>query len=147
LDTGDIVLFSRPCQRMGVLGCILCLGTKTVHATPWDHIGVVVKDKDGTNRIWEAAFSGVKHYDLHARLQRSSAYMIAVRRLYTERNDAMRESARQYVAEIEQRPYKASYAQLVRVAVSQYPAKRRRRDLHRSMRRLEEDATFVESEL
>ncbi|CAN0223750.1 unnamed protein product, partial [Laminaria digitata] len=44
LDTGDLVLFDRPCSKMGsVIGAIICSTAKVVGGSPFDHIGVVVR--------------------------------------------------------------------------------------------------------
>lgn len=46
LDTGDIVLFDRPCFKMGsFVGAAVCIAAKTVSGCPFDHVGVVVSDK------------------------------------------------------------------------------------------------------
>jgi CRP-like cAMP-binding protein len=132
LDTGDIVLFSRPCTRMGIFGGFLCFSTKLFHDTPWDHIGVVVRDAAGVNQLWDAGFNGVQHYDLRERLLRSSADEIAVRRLQCSRDDnSFRGVARAYMRdEIDNRPYKVSNLQLMRVAVDFHPSKNERRQLY-----------------
>lgn len=45
LDTGDLVLFDRPCTKMGSLyGGFVCAAAKTVSGSPYDHIGVVVSE-------------------------------------------------------------------------------------------------------
>jgi hypothetical protein len=132
LDTGDIVLFSRPCTRMGIFGGFLCFSTKLFHDTPWDHIGVVVRDSAGVNQLWDAGFNGVQHYDLRERLLRSSANEIAVRRLQCSRDDTnFRDVARAYMRDdIDNRPYKVSNLQLMRVAVDFHPSKNERRQLY-----------------
>lgn len=43
LDTGDLVLFDRPCLRMGgIFGAAVCAAAKVAGGSPFDHIGVVV---------------------------------------------------------------------------------------------------------
>lgn len=43
LDTGDLVLFDRPCLKMGgFFGAAICSVAKVVGGSPYDHIGVVV---------------------------------------------------------------------------------------------------------
>lgn len=44
LDTGDLVLFDRPCLKMGgVFGAAVCAAAKVVGGSPFDHVGVVVR--------------------------------------------------------------------------------------------------------
>ena len=43
LDTGDLVLFDRPCSKMGSIIGIVCSTAKVVGGSPFDHIGVVVR--------------------------------------------------------------------------------------------------------
>ena len=44
LDTGDLVLFDRPCLKMGgFFGAAICAAAKVVGGSPFDHIGVVVR--------------------------------------------------------------------------------------------------------
>jgi CRP-like cAMP-binding protein len=148
LDTGDIVLFSRPCTRMGIFGGFLCFSTKLFHDTPWDHIGVVVRDSAGTNQLWDAGFNGVQHHDLRERLLRSSANEIAVRRLQCSRDDSFRAVARAYMRdEIENRPYKVSNLQLMRVAVDFHPSKNERRQLYYELLCAEDSARELRAHL
>lgn len=44
LDTGDLVLFDRPCLKMGgFFGAAICAAAKVVGGSPFDHVGVVVR--------------------------------------------------------------------------------------------------------
>lgn len=46
LDTGDLVLFDRPCLKMGgFFGAAVCAAAKIMGGSPFDHVGVVVRKK------------------------------------------------------------------------------------------------------
>lgn len=47
LDTGDLVLFDRPCLKMGgFFGAAVCAAAKVMGSSPFDHIGVVVRNDE-----------------------------------------------------------------------------------------------------
>ena len=80
LDTGDIILFSRQCNAMGVLGGALCFIAKTFSV--WDHVVAVVKDpKTNEPYALEVSFRGVKLLPVKDRIDHSKAPLIAVRYL------------------------------------------------------------------
>ncbi len=54
LDTGDIVMFNRPCLKLGTFGALVCASAKFAENTPWDHVGVVVRGKDGKLLVADA---------------------------------------------------------------------------------------------
>jgi hypothetical protein len=147
LDTGDLVLLSRPCARMGAYGGVICTCAKWAHWTEWDHIGVVVRGEDGELLLVDAQFNGVRAYPLKDRLRRTSAYMIAVRRLHCLLTDEMRQGAVELVREIRDKPYKDAGLQLLRASVRIHPAKLRRRRLHGARIREEQLIAKLEEDL
>lgn len=47
LDTGDLILFDRPCLKMGgFFGAAICAAAKLMSGSPFDHIGVVVRERE-----------------------------------------------------------------------------------------------------
>lgn len=51
LDTGDLVLFDRPCLKMGgFFGAAVCAAAKVMGGSPFDHIGVVVRKTEEARR-------------------------------------------------------------------------------------------------
>lgn len=109
-----------------------------------DHLGVVVRDADGQNRLWEAGFNGVSQHSLAERILRSKADDIAVRRLHCHRDTAFRTAAATYVQEqFAARPYKASYPQLLKVAVNFHPSKNERRLVHQQLQQMQDSATSL----
>lgn len=79
---GDLVLFSRPCFRMGTIACGLCLSAKIFSGTEYDHVGIVIESPT-TKELFllEANMQGVTLLPLSERLTRSKAYAIAIRKL------------------------------------------------------------------
>ncbi|RLO03929.1 hypothetical protein DYB28_013970 [Aphanomyces astaci] len=51
LDTGDVVLFDRKCNSMGVYGGVICHSAKLFGQTRWDHNGVIYKTDDGVGNL------------------------------------------------------------------------------------------------
>ncbi|CAM9350083.1 unnamed protein product, partial [Ectocarpus sp. 4 AP-2014] len=151
LDTGDLVLFDRPCLKMGgFFGAAICAAAKVVGGVPFDHIGVVVKDEKGLNVMVEASFSGVAVRPLCERVRRSSASQICVRRLQTHRTEGMREEARRFVSEVSHLPYKEGsegLLQMVSAAFRFHPAKEQRRRVHAETVALSASIASLEEEL
>ncbi|CAN0560653.1 unnamed protein product, partial [Ectocarpus sp. 12 AP-2014] len=151
LDTGDLVLFDRPCLKMGgFFGAAICAAAKVVGGVPFDHIGVVVKDEKGLNVMVEASFSGVAVRPLYERVRRSSATQICVRRLQAHRTEEMREEARRFVSEVSHLPYKEGsegLLQMVSAAFRFHPAKEQRRRVHAETVALSTSITSLEKEL
>ncbi|CAM9472746.1 unnamed protein product [Choristocarpus tenellus] len=120
---------------MPAYGRLVCTAAKLLSESQWDHIGVVVRDKDGTNILVEASFGGVKVRPLSERLARSSAAQICVRRLQLmePRTESLREEARHFVSQVANLPYKDGVEGLLQMAsatVRFHPVKNRRRRLH-----------------
>ncbi|CAM9345973.1 unnamed protein product, partial [Ectocarpus sp. 8 AP-2014] len=151
LDTGDLVLFDRPCLKMGgFFGAAICAAAKVVGGVPFDHIGVVVKDEKGLNAMVEASFSGVAVRPLCERIRRSSASQICVRRLQAHRTEEMREEARRFVSEVSRLPYKEGsegLLQMVSAAFRFHPAKEQRRRVHAETVALSASIASLEKEL
>ncbi len=85
IDSGDIVLFARPCMGMDPLSAFICLGAKSIGATEYDHIGLVVSNPDtGELFLLEANAKGITLYPLIDRLKRTKAEKVAVRKLLRE---------------------------------------------------------------
>ncbi|CAM9508508.1 unnamed protein product, partial [Ectocarpus fasciculatus] len=151
LDTGDLVLFDRPCLKMGgFFGAAICAAAKMVGGVPFDHIGVVVRDEKGLNVMVEASFSGVAVRPLCERVRRSSASQICVRRLQAHRTEEMREEARRFVSEVSHLPYKEGsegLLQMVSAAFRFHPAKEQRRRVHAETVALSASIASLEKEL
>ncbi|CAM9545302.1 unnamed protein product [Chrysoparadoxa australica] len=144
----DLLLFDRPCTKMSTFGALICLLTKRLHQTHWDHVGVVVQ-KNGQLCLLEASFSGVKCYEVHSRIAQSSATRIAVRRLdiSPETRQAMSEKTQALVEDVMSQPYKEDMGQLLRAAVNGHPTKSERRQLHAEMVRKEAEVSRLEEDL
>ena len=102
LQTGDLVLFSRPCSMMRPCGSVACLGTKlTATASqimPYDHCAVFILKRDGTPQLMEQTWSKgaqLRPYDL--RIVRSLAETIVVRPLHFRRTKSMQRRAGEFV--------------------------------------------------
>eukprot|EP00752_Nemacystus_decipiens_P004689 g4277.t1 len=151
LDTGDLVLFDRPCLKMGgFFGAAVCAAAKVMGGSPFDHIGVVVKDENGLNSMVEASFSGVAVRPLCERIRRSSASQICVRRLQALRTEEMRAEARRFVSEVADLPYKEGgegLLQMVAAAFRFHPAKEQRRRCHAETVALTTSIASLEREL
>eukprot|EP00903_Cladosiphon_okamuranus_P018581 g17104.t1 len=151
LDTGDLVLFDRPCLKMGgFFGAAVCAAAKVMSGSPFDHVGVVVKDENGLNTMVEASFSGVAVRPLCERVRRSSASQICVRRLQAHRTEEMRAEARRFVAEVADLPYKEGgdgMLQMVAAAFRFHPAKEQRRRCHAESVALSTSIAGLEKEL
>ena len=84
IDSGDIILFARPCIGMDPLSAFICFGAKTIGATKYDHIGLVVKDPQEKSQeyfLLEANAKGITLYPLEDRLKRTKAKKVAIRKL------------------------------------------------------------------
>ncbi|CAM9376650.1 unnamed protein product, partial [Hapterophycus canaliculatus] len=151
LDTGDLILFDRPCLKMGgFFGAAICAAAKLMSGSPFDHIGVVVKDEKGLNVMVEASFSGVAVRPLCERIRRSSASQICVRRLQVTRTEVMRVEARRFVSEVVHLPYKEGgdgLLQMVSAAFRFHPAKEQRRRVHAETVALSTSIASLEGEL
>ncbi|CAN0249236.1 unnamed protein product [Scytosiphon promiscuus] len=151
LDTGDLILFDRPCLKMGgFFGAAICAAAKLMSGSPFDHIGVVVKDENGLNTMVEASFSGVAVRPLSERVRRSSASQICVRRLQVDRTEEMRAEARRFVSEVVHLPYKEGgdgLLQMVSAAFRFHPAKEQRRRVHAETIALSTAIASLEDEL
>ncbi|CAN0022867.1 unnamed protein product, partial [Phaeothamnion confervicola] len=145
-NTGDIILFSRPCLRFGVVGATICTATKLLHSTPWDHVGVVVVTADGERLLLEAAFSGVVVRSLAERLKRSGALRITVRHLEVHRGEAFCDAARAFLAEVTGQPYNSTFSLLL-AAINFHPLKNERRRLHGELGAVEADIASLENDL
>ncbi|CAM9442100.1 unnamed protein product, partial [Discosporangium mesarthrocarpum] len=151
LDTGDLLLFDRPCAKIrGAFGSVVCAGAKLLSSSPWDHIGVIVRDEDGTNLLVEASFGGIKVRPVMERVARSSATQICIRRLQAERTESTREEARLFVSQVAHLGYKkgtGGLLQMASAAVRFHPLKNRRRQLHAEAIILSESIAELEVEL
>ncbi|CCI48237.1 unnamed protein product [Albugo candida] len=113
IDTGDIVLFNRPCFQMDLYGGIICTCAKLFGNTDWDHIGVIVRvpasaesEKNVSElHLLEATLSGVKLRPLEDRILRSRANEISIRRLQVHRTSEFQKAAHQFVQLVQDSKY------------------------------------------
>ncbi|CAM9820453.1 unnamed protein product [Ascophyllum nodosum] len=144
------MLFDRPCFMMGSLfGAAICSAAKVVGDSPFDHIGVVVRQEDGSNVLVEASFSGIAVRPLCERIRRSSANQICVRRLQASRTEDMRAEARRFVSEVQHLPYKEGaegFLQMAYAAFRFHPVNERRRRMHAETVELSTSIARLESE-
>ena len=110
LDTGDIILFNRPCLSMGFYGGLICAGAKIIGRSPWDHVGVIIRHPElDTLFVLEASLRGVVMRPLDARVDKSSAHEVSIRRLSHVRslhqNALFRQCAYDFALEMKNRPY------------------------------------------
>ena len=89
LRTGDLLLFSRPCELYQCGGAALCAVRKasSAGATHFDHAGVVVLDAMGTPYVLERTWSKLQLRRFDHRIQCSRSKEILLRRLQSARID------------------------------------------------------------
>jgi len=106
LEAGDVILISNS----EFYTHIAKLGTLSV----WDHIALVVR-KSGELYLFEAAPSGVFTSLLNERLDYYlEGATLGVRRLRVQRTPEMMKGLKYFVKEVEGRPYKQNWMDLVR---------------------------------
>lgn len=103
-------LLSR-CESMGPVGAVVCFAAKIYGR--YDHLGVVIKEADGSLKLIDAGFNGVQYVDLVERIRRSKSHDIAIRRLHVHRTPALREAAKAYAEEVTGRHYKQAFFQML----------------------------------
>ncbi len=124
LDTGDLILFNRKCSAMSPLGAFLCVSTKFVHDTKWDHVAVVVRrrkpgsDSEAELLALEAGLSGVHLRPVADRLQHSKAHEVAIRKLLVKRTPHMRQEAEHFVTDMQNAAYDKSIRNLLNASVT-----------------------------
>jgi uncharacterized protein YycO len=149
LNTGDLILFSRPCLAMSPLGAAICACAKMVSQSHWDHVGVVIRAPDGQLLLLEAAFSGIHAYPLQERLRKSKSYHVAVRKLVVPSGKTQQELdkiALQFASDISGRPYESSFFTLVNTVLNPL-AKSQRHRVHRLLQESKERIEQVRIEL
>ena len=115
LDAGDIVLFNRRCLTFSPFGAAICFTAKAYARSRWDHIGIIVKDPDGSLHLLDAGFGGVRKFPLRDRLERSKSDDLCIRRLAMPRTNEMRQKLSEFSDEVVQAPYKKAAQELLRV--------------------------------
>jgi hypothetical protein len=82
IESGDILLFSRPCLAMDPLSAFICTGAKLIAYSSYDHVAIAVENPE-TKKFFclEANMNGVTLHPLIDRLSRTSAREIVVRKL------------------------------------------------------------------
>jgi len=115
LDAGDVILFNRRCSAMGVFGAAVCAGAKLYYNSKWDHIGIVLREPDGSLYLLDAGFGGVRKYPLLERVQRSQADDVCVRRLAVPRSERFRATLLEFANEVIDASYKKKVRDLLRV--------------------------------
>lgn len=147
VDSGDIVLFNRRCWSMKPLGALLCLGSKAVSNSRYDHIGLVIKDPDtGELLFLEADFGGVKLRSLEARLSKSKSNEVVLRRLSVVRSDAFRRSMFEFAKSMVGTPYRSDLEELLTAVVDPLPKQQRER-LHALLIERKEQLKEIDAEL
>jgi hypothetical protein len=146
LDTGDIVLFDRPCFSMSPLGAFLCLASKTSTKSRWDHIGVVLRAQDGQLMLLEAALKGVVAYPLKERLRRSKSNAVAVRKLLGVDRQYMHAKANEFARQVIDRPYQSSIISIASTGISTF-AKQKRHNIHKQIMECENRLAQIQQEM
>jgi len=94
INTGDIILFDRPCYLMKPIPCFICYSAKFTAASSYDHIGIVIECTTDSNPnykmgelyLLEANIGGVTLHPLIDRLSRTKSKKIALRKLISSNN-------------------------------------------------------------
>ncbi|RHY91087.1 hypothetical protein DYB35_006119 [Aphanomyces astaci] len=107
LDTGDVVLFDRKCNSMGVYGGVICHSAKLFGQTRWDHNGVIYKTDDGVGNLklrklmfLEAAMNGVKLRPLVDRILHSRSYEVRIQKVEVHRTPEFRQRAADFIRRV-----------------------------------------------
>ena len=79
LNTGDVLLFSRPCDLYFCFGAVLCAVRKLRGGSNFDHCGVVIV-QNGTPFVLERTYSSVQFRQYDHRILCSRSKEIIVRR-------------------------------------------------------------------
>lgn len=100
LQTGDLVFFNRPCLSMRPCGSAVCVVTKTVSDSAFDHVGIIYVRNDFKPMLVEKTFSsGVRMRPWDERLARSTAGEVIVRPLRCRRTPEMMDRVTQVIEE------------------------------------------------
>ena len=91
VQSGDLILFDRPCITMDVTSATICYLAKASVASNWDHVGVVVENESSELYLLEANVNGVTCRPLIDRLRRSRSQKIAIRKLYSSNDKILNE--------------------------------------------------------
>lgn len=87
VQSGDIILFSRPCSKMDVASSFICYSAKFFGWTDWDHLGLVVQNPENQEfYLLEANINGITCHLLRERFQRSKSQKFAIRKLVIQSN-------------------------------------------------------------
>ena len=106
LQTGDLVLFNRPCEKMALFPQALCRAAKLASGSHFDHVGMVVV-RGGVPHLLEANLGGgVTLRPWAERLARTTATEVAVRPLHAPRSPAMVRELEAWVGRVVGRPYR-----------------------------------------
>lgn len=148
VDTGDIVLFDRPCLSMGIWGGMICMGAKFLGGTKWDHVGVVIRDPETKELfVLEAALSGVKLRSFNERIKRSKSNAIAIRRLQVNREfKEFHQRAMEFAIEMKSRPYEDRILPLFNAGVV-VPSRSVREHVSNELLRTERQITRIQTDL
>jgi hypothetical protein len=106
LRTGDLLLFQRGMPEKFSARSVLSFLTRGAAQSPWDHVAVVVRDRDPKNNVpyvLEAGVNGVSFRAFDERVLKSQSSVIAMRRL-----NAQPDISRELIAmELAQNEYRA----------------------------------------
>ncbi|ETV87519.1 hypothetical protein, variant [Aphanomyces astaci] len=150
LDTGDVVLFDRKCNSMGVYGGVICHSAKLFGQTRWDHNGVIYKTDDGKLMFLEAAMNGVKLRPLVDRILHSRSYEVRIQKVEVHRTPEFRQRAADFIRRVVEQdiPYEDRIQVLVNAGASFVPSRVAREqfyhdivDLKRHMKTIQDDLT------
>lgn len=146
IDTGDIVLFNRPCSQMSFFGALICFSTKMLAQSSWDHIGVVLKDESGDLFLLEAGIKGVVVHPLIERLKRSKSKDIALRKLLVDRSPDLQMEAWNFGVKVKDTPYEQNIWTLLKSGLKPF-IKFKRHRLYAMLKRYEREILEIEGEL
>jgi len=125
LQTGDILLFDRPCQSFSPFGWLLCSMAKVTGRTPWDHIGMI-KEINGIPHVVEADFKGVAIRPFDLRLKLSKSNLIVLRRLENVNRDQLfNNRLDRFIENIKDKPYERDRKQIFRASYTLAPERMR----------------------
>lgn len=121
IETGDLLLFSRPCTAMDPLSAVICMGAKTLGWTHWDHIALVVENpKTKHLYLLEANAKGVTMHLLQDRLSRTKAHSFGVRKLIGPKDDEFREKLFNYASLYKDNAYSSNFAHFSMAMIMSY---------------------------
>ncbi|ETW10033.1 hypothetical protein, variant 2 [Aphanomyces invadans] len=149
LDTGDVVLFDRKCNSMGLYGGVICHSAKLFGQTRWDHNGVIVKTDDGKLMFLEAAMNGVKLRPLIDRILYSRSYEVRIQKVEVHRTPEFRQRAAEFIRRVIEQdiPYEDRIQVLLNAGASFVPSRMAREQFYHDIVELKRQIKTIQDDI